>query len=124
MDVYKVINVNKNNYICSICLNDFIKSKKVYQCVQCKNQFHIDCVKEWFKYKKECPNCRLGSNYYDLDFEIIYTIIICVELQRYNQVFYYYQYIFSIFIFVRNIILFIIFYFFIIKINIYYLIVN
>jgi hypothetical protein len=31
---------------------------KPYMMTPCNHIFHSDCLEEWFKMKKECPNCR------------------------------------------------------------------
>jgi hypothetical protein len=32
--------------------------KKPFMITPCKHVFHSECLEEWFKMKKECPNCR------------------------------------------------------------------
>lgn len=74
-----------NNNMCVICLEPMISN--TYNCNNCRNDFHIDCIKKLKK--KECPLCRNSiiipykSNYnvtfnnmdetnriYDIDFYI------------------------------------------------------
>ncbi len=71
-DVY-----NKNNYYyeekffsiwrrfndrdCSICcqeieISDFIDSRIII--TPCLHYFHKDCLREWFRINRSCPNCR------------------------------------------------------------------
>ena len=40
---------------CSICLNELDK----YVTLKCKHNFHRTCILEWYKYKLNCPLCRL-----------------------------------------------------------------
>jgi len=51
--------VNKKNdkkyEECSICLEECKRNR--YR-LRCKHTFHKKCIKEWFKTKKNCPNCR------------------------------------------------------------------
>ena len=55
---------NRNKYVGnkSIFLNfhEFSKNifDKPYMITPCNHIFHSDCLEEWFKMKKECPNCR------------------------------------------------------------------
>lgn len=55
--------------ICSICLEDIkikkdesgIKKSEEYFCYkECGHIYHEDCIIEWLKLKKNCPNCRLN----------------------------------------------------------------
>lgn len=108
MDIFEVINSNKNDNVCSICLDTTIKDIKVYQCNRCKYQFHLDCLKEWIKYKMECPNCRFSKDEFYLDFDMINAMLIYNEYDWHNFELHYNlsQYIYTIVTFIRNIILF------------------
>ena len=49
-----------NKYVdkeCSICLMEFDSENKL-SVTKCSHVFHNDCIKEWSKYKIECPICR------------------------------------------------------------------
>lgn len=48
---------HKSKDNCAICLGEFIKGEKVYYlpCIHC---FHADCLREWNKKNKTCPNCK------------------------------------------------------------------
>ena len=70
-------NENNRNKCCKICkfkykkrccgnnsiimnFHEFSKNimNKPFMITPCKHVFHSDCLEEWFKMKKECPNCR------------------------------------------------------------------
>jgi hypothetical protein len=42
---------------CSICCVDLQQGNKIMK-LSCNHVFHSECLKEWGKYKAECPNCR------------------------------------------------------------------
>ena len=42
---------------CSICLEE-ITPLRQFTLPQCKHQFHRNCIADWNKRSKECPNCR------------------------------------------------------------------
>ena len=46
----------KNNE-CSICISDFTNDS-IISITKCNHIFHTDCIKEWYKYKTDCPICR------------------------------------------------------------------
>lgn len=50
---------DKNNYDvkCTICLDEFEDESNI-SLPECRHIFHTDCIKEWVRYKKECPVCR------------------------------------------------------------------
>ena len=52
------INVKHNdNKSCCICLVDF-EDESVISLTNCDHIFHMDCIIEWSRYKKDCPICR------------------------------------------------------------------
>lgn len=42
---------------CAICKEDFELEENITPLV-CNHTLHTDCIKEWVKYKSECPVCR------------------------------------------------------------------
>lgn len=43
---------------CSICQqNEFVKNDEIGM-VDCRHEFHVDCIKKWLLRKNKCPNCR------------------------------------------------------------------
>ena len=48
---------NSYNTTCSICLTNFEDECDV-SVIDCEHLFHTDCIKEWSRYKKNCPICR------------------------------------------------------------------
>ena len=42
---------------CTICLNSFKHGDKAL-ILPCIHIFHTDCIKNWFKTQKTCPNCK------------------------------------------------------------------
>jgi len=54
----KINNINKPDYLCSICLNDF-KSGEVACKLDCDHHFHKLCISKWFDTNSTCPICRL-----------------------------------------------------------------
>ena len=52
-------NNKKKDDTCSICVDDFKKNNKII-ILPCLHKFHVDCLKAWFKGKKQklCPNCK------------------------------------------------------------------
>ena len=63
------ININSNQFLnleeskkeknkeCSICISDFT-NESIISMTKCNHIFHTDCIKEWYKYKTDCPICR------------------------------------------------------------------
>ena len=54
--------ITQEETTCSICMNEYIKEDWVSILVKCKHIFHTKCIKEWLKYKKNCPICREELN--------------------------------------------------------------
>ena len=50
-------NIKKDTKSCTICISDFEKEDMI-SITNCNHIFHTDCIKEWGKYKTECPICR------------------------------------------------------------------
>lgn len=49
--------IKEKNKDCSICISDFADDSMV-SITNCNHVFHTDCIKEWYKYKTDCPICR------------------------------------------------------------------
>lgn len=60
----KIIFKRSDTYkTCGVCFEDFaLDKKKVYCKLNCNHFFHADCIKEWRKYKNQCPYCRRDTN--------------------------------------------------------------
>ncbi|KAL3253636.1 hypothetical protein MRX96_054428 [Rhipicephalus microplus] len=43
---------------CSICLEDLNADRQEIRALSCRHCFHEQCLKEWFKTERTCPNCR------------------------------------------------------------------
>lgn len=48
---------------CCICQKKYETGDSVSE-IQCKHVFHTECIKEWGKYKQECPQCRERINFF------------------------------------------------------------
>ncbi|KAI3785494.1 hypothetical protein L1987_44613 [Smallanthus sonchifolius] len=42
---------------CAICVEEY-QADKLIGILPCKHTYHEECIKNWFKKKKECPICR------------------------------------------------------------------
>lgn len=61
MDVSKVSKkcLEKKDYVCSICLEEFQENQSVSTLHCCdKKQYHSECIDEWLKNSTLCPICR------------------------------------------------------------------
>lgn len=56
MDDYIILNKDFENNECLICLEYMIKGDKI-KILECGHVYHYNCIKEWFKRKRECPLC-------------------------------------------------------------------
>lgn len=54
-DEESLLNVKKENPMCSICLTDITINKKE---LSCKHQYHKKCIDKWLENKSTCPICR------------------------------------------------------------------
>ena len=52
-----VDNIQEDTKECCICYEEFIKESMI-SITNCNHIFHTDCIKEWGRYKTECPICR------------------------------------------------------------------
>lgn len=43
---------------CTVCQHNFKLGEKLSTLEDCDHTFHFTCLKEWGKYKQECPLCR------------------------------------------------------------------
>ena len=48
---------NKENDICSICLEKFVKKDKIIT-LDCEHYYHDECITNWLKKDETCPLCR------------------------------------------------------------------
>jgi hypothetical protein len=58
---YNKKDLEQENIKCGICLVDKNLS---FQCYQCKNIFHTNCINIWIKENPNCPYCRYDMNDY------------------------------------------------------------
>ncbi len=43
---------------CTVCQNKYKLEERLTCLKMCNHTFHLSCIKEWGKYKQECPLCR------------------------------------------------------------------
>ena len=54
-DEESLLNIKKENPICSICLTDITLDERE---LGCKHKFHKKCIKRWLERNPTCPICR------------------------------------------------------------------
>ncbi len=54
-DNLKIINFEKNNTDCVICLHKFFLNDEIKLIRQCNHAFHKHCLNGWLKYNHICP---------------------------------------------------------------------
>ena len=54
---YLTDTIKFENKCCTICIVDF-ENDDMISITNCNHIYHTDCIKEWGKYKTECPICR------------------------------------------------------------------
>jgi len=67
----KVNEENFNNFkeiICNVCLNNF-EINDVVTILECKHEFHLNCILEWLKIRNTCPVCRFELESNNPDYE-------------------------------------------------------
>jgi hypothetical protein len=53
--------IEKKKIFCSICQSNSSDTDDIL-ILNCKHDFHKDCISEWIKYKSECPVCKTNIN--------------------------------------------------------------
>tara|TARA_B100001248_G_C27271345_1_gene403237 strand:- start:148 stop:435 length:288 start_codon:yes stop_codon:yes gene_type:complete len=71
--------MNNNNFTCSICI-DTKNSNLNFECSNCKNLFHKECINQWFKKSPTCPMCR-----HRIDFDDDFLDLNVDDLIMFNQ---------------------------------------
>ena len=61
--------IKVENKQCSICMVAY-ENEEYISITKCNHIFHTECIKEWGKYKQECPICRVKIE----DFIKIYKV--------------------------------------------------
>jgi len=51
------VKINTNNDFCVICQEDIEKNSIIRE-INCKHNFHINCIDNWFVENKKCPMCK------------------------------------------------------------------
>ena len=54
----KYYTTSKKESQCLICMDEYERESWVSVLPKCEHIFHTKCVKEWGKYKQDCPICR------------------------------------------------------------------
>tara|TARA_B100000524_G_scaffold347448_1_gene249472 strand:- start:154 stop:534 length:381 start_codon:yes stop_codon:yes gene_type:complete len=75
---------------CLICLNKINNKETAIECIKCKKQFHINCIKKWISHKEICPNCRykvVDDEIINIDIELINSVIIYNDIYETNLIF-------------------------------------
>ena len=54
-DETTLLNIKKENPMCSICLTDITLNEKK---LSCKHKYHDICINKWLEKKSTCPICR------------------------------------------------------------------
>lgn len=86
MELFSKIKKGNIKDICSICLDNKNIGTIIYQCNQCKKEFHKKCIVKWLNYKSECPYCR---NKNDIDINLFEDLYIYNEFEWYNIEYHY-----------------------------------
>ena len=50
-----MVKIQTSNETCSICFENI--SEEIY-CIECKHEYHIECLELWLKRSNTCPLCR------------------------------------------------------------------
>jgi len=45
---------------CTICIEDYVEGDEI-KTIPCLHFFHTECIDEWFKRSKCCPNCNVSA---------------------------------------------------------------
>lgn len=68
--------IKKSDPFCAICQEICnIDDDESYYMLKCKHTFHKECIKRWFKIKKQCPICRV-------DIDVDHLLIISNRRRR------------------------------------------
>lgn len=54
----KYYTTSKTESKCLICMDEYERESWVSVLPKCDHIFHTKCIKEWGKYKQDCPTCR------------------------------------------------------------------
>ena len=91
MNIFEKIISSEIEDKCSICLEKKVNNMVIYQCRQCKHQFHKNCLDKWLLRKYECPDCRFNNKTLDpdLDLYMIDALLIYNEFEWHNIQYHY-----------------------------------